>query len=318
MAEIMTHVGLLLVGLLLLLSVAWWASRFSASRWRGAVGWRVRAVSMMLQGRLPYMSWPDLLFVLVRFLIRPPQMPWKGHPKIEVVAKGRGEAPCPVHWETPLGDFWGRETDGPLLAGLLGEQLFGKVYQREPVAIRPGDVVFDAGAHLGTFTRLALQQGARLVIAFEPDPTNIRSLERTFGPEVKAGRVVLVEAALWSIPGTLSFNEEESGVGGSVVLPRGGLLRGDDGTLHVPATTIDETVHGLNLERVDFIKMDIEGAERRALHGGRKTLSRFGPRMALSIYHLRDDREVIPRLVLEARPAYHFSFSASGEQAYFY
>jgi hypothetical protein len=63
--------------------------------------------------------------------------------------------------------------------------------------------------------------------------------------------------------------------------------------------------------------MDIEGAERHALAGGRDTLRRSQPRMAICIYHAPDDREVIPRVVLAANPRYQL-FMRGGFQAYFH
>jgi hypothetical protein len=50
--------------------------------------------------------------------------------------------------------------------------------------------------------------------------------------------------------------------------------------------------------------MDIEGSERYAIAGARGTISLFGPRMALCIYHKEDDPEVISQLVLEANSNY--------------
>ena len=63
--------------------------------------------------------------------------------------------------------------------------------------MREGDVVIDVGADLGTFTRIALQRGARLVIAVEPDPVNAACFLRAFAKEIADGRVRLVEAAAW-------------------------------------------------------------------------------------------------------------------------
>ena len=88
------------------------------------------------------------------------------------------------------------------------------------------------------------------------------------------------------------------------------------GSLVVPAVTIDETVEHLGLDRVDFVKMDIEGSERHALKGAHRTLSRFGPRMVLCIYHREDDPELIPQIVLEARPSYLVDTTRT--QAHFY
>lgn len=69
-------------------------------------------------------------------------------------------------------------------------------------------------------------------------------------------------------------------------------------------TTIDKLVSELKLERVDFIKMDIEGAEQKAIFGARETLARYRPRMAICVYHLPDDPVTIPKLVQQAVPAY--------------
>jgi hypothetical protein len=65
----------------------------------------------------------------------------------------------------------------------------------------------------------------------------------------------------------------------------------------VELTTIDKIVAELKLERVDFIKMDIEGAEQNALIGARATLAKYHPRMSLSAYHRPDDPKKIPELV---------------------
>jgi hypothetical protein len=65
----------------------------------------------------------------------------------------------------------------------------------------------------------------------------------------------------------------------------------------LPLTTVDKMVAELSLEHVDYIKLDIEGAERRAIAGAKETIAKFHPRMALCVYHLRDDPEEIPKAV---------------------
>jgi hypothetical protein len=65
-------------------------------------------------------------------------------------------------------------------------------------------------------------------------------------------------------------------------------------------TTIDKLVAELRLPRVDFIKMDIEGAEPKAIVGAKETIARFRPRMALCIYHVKGDETMVPKLVHDA------------------
>jgi hypothetical protein len=74
--------------------------------------------------------------------------------------------------------------------------------------------------------------------------------------------------------------------------------------IEVPVTTVDRLVAELQLPRVDFVKMDIEGAERKAIAGSRATIATFHPRMALSIYHVKGDEKMVPKLVSEAYPDY--------------
>ncbi|MCP5112307.1 MAG: hypothetical protein GY953_15895, partial [bacterium] len=52
-----------------------------------------------------------------------------------------------------------------------------------------------------------------------------------------------------------------------------------------------------HLDRVDFIKMDIEGAEQEALRGATGTPLRFRPRLAIASYHREDDFEAIPAII---------------------
>ena len=72
----------------------------------------------------------------------------------------------------------------------------------------------------------------------------------------------------------------------------------------IPVFPLDNIVADQNLDRVDFVKMDIEGSERLALKGAVQTIERFKPRMAICTYHLPDDPLVIPRLVMNTRSDY--------------
>ena len=74
--------------------------------------------------------------------------------------------------------------------------------------------------------------------------------------------------------------------------------------IEVKTTTIDEYVKVNGLESVDFIKADIEGAERYMLEGAKETLAKFAPKLSICTYHLPDDPEVLERLILRYNPDY--------------
>ncbi len=69
--------------------------------------------------------------------------------------------------------------------------------------------------------------------------------------------------------------------------------------------TLDSFVRENNLERVDFIKADIEGFERHMLQGAQETLRKFAPKLALCTYHLPDDPQVLENLIKQANPNYN-------------
>ena len=74
----------------------------------------------------------------------------------------------------------------------------------------------------------------------------------------------------------------------------------------VKTLTLDSFVDSNTLPTVDFIKMDIEGAEFPALTGARKTIEKYKPKLAISAYHRWDDLRELPRLVNSIRDDYSF------------
>jgi hypothetical protein len=84
----------------------------------------------------------------------------------------------------------------------------------------------------------------------------------------------------------------------------------------VPLTTIDKMMVELNLPKIDYIKMDIEGAETKALRGGKSTIARDKPRMAISAYHQPDHPKEIPRVIRDAYSAYQMDCGPCAEANY--
>ena len=89
--------------------------------------------------------------------------------------------------------------------------------------------------------------------------------------------------------------------------PNGIMLKDGSQGVQAPLTTIDKVVEELKLPRVDYIKMDIEGAEARALTGAQSTIARYHPRLSISAEHLPDDAVKIPAVIRKPWAGYQMS-----------
>jgi FkbM family methyltransferase len=201
---------------------------------------------------------------------------------------------------TPQGEIWIPAGSSQEIANDMAEQERG-IYSPWEYGVKQGDVVLDCGANIGLFTREALKRGAALVVAIEPVPQNVECLKRNLAKEIAEGKVSIAAKGVWNQDDFLEMSlDAENGAAHSFVLERAQGAH----KVRLPLTTIDKLADELVLSRVDFIKMDIEGAERKAVQGARRTLQRFKPRLALCVYHLADDPEAIPAGVAQARTDY--------------
>jgi FkbM family methyltransferase len=261
--------------------------------------WRFRVLQSKALGKLPALPWSQVATMMTQ-----PFEKWDYQYFATGLPTGLNDRGVPgmVLYDTAVGRFYGRPEDQDSIGGVIVEEIC-RVYERPPVAVRPGDVVVDLGGHLGTFTRVALNAGAKLVVAFEANATNANCFRTTFQDEIARGKVVLIESPVWSEPCTVHFSGQ--GLVGQIA---------DEGEAK-EAVTIDDVVRKLDLPRVDFIKTDIEGAERNALLGAAHVLSSYAPRMAVSSYHYPDDPAVLRDIVLRFHP-YDVSFD-KGEKRMF-
>ena len=205
-------------------------------------------------------------------------------------------------WDTPLGQLWASK-GASSLAEMVSEQL-RSAYGVGAQSVRAGDIVLDGGANIGVFARMAFRLGADKVIAVEPSSENLECLRRNFATELQRNKFVIVSKGLWSAETTLLFaanpTHQEAGkiINNSSDLPPGHVL------IEVPVVTVDALKKSLGLDRIDFIKLDIEGAEREALAGAAETLRKDKPRMAICMYHLDDDIDVLPSKIVKTNPTY--------------
>lgn len=124
------------------------------------------------------------------------------------------------------------------------------------ITINPGDLVIDCGAHIGSFTRLALTMGAS-VIAIEPHEGNFEYLmANTEG----AKNLKLVNALLFDGSKVVFHSDKERNELHKV------LAYGDSGDDVMQSVRLDDIVKKFGVERIDLLKMDIEGSEYQVLY----------------------------------------------------
>jgi len=264
--------------------------------------WRGRIVYDKLVGHLPYFAWRRIWRQALGPCYDMRQLDRRAKDKVVRLA---GKVVDGRQWElcqTDLGRFWVVAPGRSLLSYLVWEMTVQSDYESDEVRIHAGDTVIDCGAHVGVFCRYALRRGAGRVVAIEPDPTNIACLEANLAQEIADGRVKVVKAGVWDRRTRLTLSEPAGkSSGAESFLDESPTAKKIEGVLVLP---LDDIVRELRLDRVDFIKMDIEGAERFALQGAGQTIRRFKPRMAISAYHAVDDGTVIPDLVKKLQPTY--------------
>lgn len=191
-------------------------------------------------------------------------------------------------------------------ARLTGNPRFFSTYEVErqyfPKGIvRLGDdeVFVDCGAFDGgTIVDFVSEVNGRYrsIYAFEPDRDNARRLLDTVKRE-SLHDIVVLERGVWDSRGRLNFS---SGFDEASSISAGGLDM-------IEVDTID---HVVGANRVSFIKMDIEGAEFRALVGAETTIRRCRPTLAIAAYHRMSDMLTIPRFLNGIDQSYRFYLRA--------
>ena len=155
-------------------------------------------------------------------------------------------------------------------------------------------VVLEGGMFngLNTVVFKKLFKNLQKVYAFELIYEDVKN--RALDPIIKSMKELqIVPFAMWNKKAQLEFTENVAKPYSSGLNPQ--YNRNDsEKTFTVDAISIDEYMEINEIQDVDFIKMDIEGAEMNALIGAEKCLINCRPQLAISIYHSNNDMQDIP------------------------
>lgn len=176
-------------------------------------------------------------------------------------------------------------------------------YENGFVQIEKDDIVIDCGANVGIFSAYAAMKASNgKVYAFEPVSQIVNMLENT---SALYDNIITMNFALSDRTGEqeidISSIRENLGSASIVEYHNSSLSKK---TETIKTLTIDDFIKKNNIERVDFIKADIEGAERLMLMGAQETIRRYSPKLSICTYHLEDDPQVLEEIIKDINPKY--------------
>jgi FkbM family methyltransferase len=148
--------------------------------------------------------------------------------------------------------------------------------------VKKGDVIIDGGANVGILTLLfsKLTGETGHVYAFEPDKYNINMLKDNFKLNEHDPNYSIHDELLWSRTTEIDF--QESGTVASSAL----WLSDKEKIVKKKAVTLDSWCDQHEIQQLDYVKMDIEGAELEAIEGCVDVIKKFKPNFAIASYHM--------------------------------
>lgn len=166
---------------------------------------------------------------------------------------------------------------------------------------KSGNVVIDAGAFLGEtaiwFADAVGKKGK--VFCFEPSLVTFSGLDKNIAINQLQNTIYTVKKGLWSENKRLKF----------VTQSYSSSCNEQEGNTEIEVITLDSFIVENRLEKVDIIKMDIEGAEMKALEGAVETIRKFKPVLAICAYHKPGDIFEIPLFIKSIVPEYKIYLS---------
>jgi FkbM family methyltransferase len=142
---------------------------------------------------------------------------------------------------------------------IIKEVFVNKVYTKDSVMIKEGDIVFDVGANVGVFSIYASLIKNTNIVAFEPHPSNFEKLCHN----VNQNEIRTINCLNYALG---KENEERYMIEGNI--PGGHKIANEKSSsnienegIKVKSLTLESIMTELNISKIDFLKLDCEGAE---------------------------------------------------------
>lgn len=172
-------------------------------------------------------------------------------------------------------------------------------YTPQIIHFSVGEVMVELGANDGETLKefLCHCPDFRSAYCFEPD-TNCLSKLNDIAENVRGGTIHVIPKGAWDCATVLEFCSDGECAGDAHILSE----FGGTAAFRIETAAVDKEVD----EPISFMKMDIEGAELRALHGAKRQIHENHPKLAICVYHKIDDILNIWNYLRELVPEYRF------------
>lgn len=194
--------------------------------------------------------------------------------------------PCPIRFNTFLiitsqGKIFVKVRGWSIFQEIFREKIYEKMYN-----IKKDDVVIDVGANVGIFALKAVRcvGNKGLVITIEPEPNNFELLRKNLK---NYQNVIILQEAVGNYCGEAKLYLSENSEEHSIKRDFGG------GYVVVKIETLDSIITRLNLKKVNFVKIDVEGAEIDVLERAKKVLSTYKPVLAIEYHGNKNMNKII-------------------------
>jgi len=182
------------------------------------------------------------------------------------------------------------------------------------------DTVLDIGAHQGTFSAFAASLAKKgKVFSFEPTKSTFLILEKNFARQKNVSvlnlgvgditcQKIIATSKIYP-PSNLMTDSDSYNIN---------LLAADQKEQKVDVISIDDFIKSKKIKKVDFIKIDAEGYEKRIIQGGKETIKKLMPVIAVSAYHCKDDKTKLIKMISQIQPLYRHRLSKLPEEDLFF